>query len=212
MVAPAPSSATFADLLRHHRIAAGLTQGELAVRAQLSLDAISTLERGVRRRPRTDTVVLLSDALGLQDEERDAFAAAARGCPVTTLAAVSPSTGNSTAVALAGQTARSSDLSHNSATFHFAGVDGLASLLRGLGDRSADVLAAMQALLATVWATQDGRGLDTKGEGDRIVVVFACSAYAGDALGTRWQVRLLPPTADQGALPGLMRAPHLTIP
>jgi hypothetical protein len=37
----APSSVTFADLLRHHRTAAGLTS-----------DAISTLERGARRRPR----------------------------------------------------------------------------------------------------------------------------------------------------------------
>ncbi|HEV2460208.1 MAG TPA: helix-turn-helix transcriptional regulator [Ktedonobacterales bacterium] len=43
----AASSVTFADLLRHHRTAAGLTQEELAARAGLSSDAISTLERGV---------------------------------------------------------------------------------------------------------------------------------------------------------------------
>jgi tetratricopeptide (TPR) repeat protein/transcriptional regulator with XRE-family HTH domain len=81
MAMAAPSSMTFADLLRHHRMAAGLTQAELAARAQLSLDAISTLERGARRRPRKDTIALLAEALALPAEERAAFAAAARRLP-----------------------------------------------------------------------------------------------------------------------------------
>ena len=72
-----PSSVTFADLLRHHRAAAGLTQEELAARAGLSVDAISTLERGARRRPRKETVALLAEALALPAEGRAAFAAAA---------------------------------------------------------------------------------------------------------------------------------------
>ena len=72
---PAP---TFADLLRSHRVAAGLTQEELAAQAQLSVDAISTLERGTRRTPRKDTVILLADALNLSPDDRAAFAAAAR--------------------------------------------------------------------------------------------------------------------------------------
>jgi tetratricopeptide (TPR) repeat protein/transcriptional regulator with XRE-family HTH domain len=78
MAAPSPLSATFADLLRRHRMAAGLTQEELAARAQLSLDAISTLERGLRRRPRKDTVVLLADALSLEGDERTEFLTVAR--------------------------------------------------------------------------------------------------------------------------------------
>ena len=87
----APSSLlTFADLLRHHRIVAGLTQEELAARAQLSVDAVSMLERGARRRPRKDTVALLADALALPDEERAAFAAAARRAPASALAATPP--------------------------------------------------------------------------------------------------------------------------
>jgi transcriptional regulator with XRE-family HTH domain len=73
----ASSLVTFADLLRHHRTAAGLTQEELAARAGLSGDAISTLERGVRRRPHNYTVVQLATALGLADEERAVFAATA---------------------------------------------------------------------------------------------------------------------------------------
>jgi tetratricopeptide (TPR) repeat protein/transcriptional regulator with XRE-family HTH domain len=78
MAAPSPSSVTFAELLRHYRVAAGLTQEELAARARLSLDAVSTLERATRRRPRKDTVVLLADALSLGEDERTEFLTLAR--------------------------------------------------------------------------------------------------------------------------------------
>src|SRR5690242_21410283 len=82
------SSLTFADLLRYHRTTAGLTQEELAARASLSVDAISTLERGTRRRPRKDTVTLLAEALHLSPEDCAAFTAAARrsstGAPAAT--------------------------------------------------------------------------------------------------------------------------------
>ncbi len=70
-------SAPFGDLLRRARQAAGLTQAELAERAGLSWRGVNDLERGVRRRPRRDTVALLAAALGLAGEERAAFEAAA---------------------------------------------------------------------------------------------------------------------------------------
>ena len=54
------------ELLRQHRIAAGLTQEELAERARMSARAISDLERGVRRTPHSDTLRLLADALSLR--------------------------------------------------------------------------------------------------------------------------------------------------
>jgi len=69
---------SFADLLRHLRTAAALSQEELAVRAGLSLRGISDLERGVRRAPHLNTVRVLADALGLGPEERQALLAAAR--------------------------------------------------------------------------------------------------------------------------------------
>ncbi|HEY7342970.1 MAG TPA: ABC transporter substrate-binding protein [Ktedonobacterales bacterium] len=81
------SSLTFADLLRFHRTAAGLTQEELAARARLSVDAISTLERGTRRTPRKDTVALLADALDLSPEGREVFVAAARRPSISAQAA-----------------------------------------------------------------------------------------------------------------------------
>ena len=60
----------FAALLRRFRLAADLSQEELAERAKLSTQAVSDLERGVRRAPYRDTVDLLADALELTDEER----------------------------------------------------------------------------------------------------------------------------------------------
>jgi transcriptional regulator with XRE-family HTH domain len=69
----APSSEnapSFAALLKHYRRAAGLTQAELAERAGLSTKAISSLERGVNRFPRRETLHLLFDALHLDDRQR----------------------------------------------------------------------------------------------------------------------------------------------
>jgi transcriptional regulator with XRE-family HTH domain len=66
------------DVLRDLRVAANLTQAELAERAGLSAQAISLLERGARRTPRTSTIELLSSALMLDPSRRDALVVAAR--------------------------------------------------------------------------------------------------------------------------------------
>jgi len=63
--------------LRHARGAAALTQEELAERAQLTDRGIRYLERGLRR-PNPDTVQRLVQALGLSENDRAAFVAAAR--------------------------------------------------------------------------------------------------------------------------------------
>jgi predicted ATPase/transcriptional regulator with XRE-family HTH domain len=67
----------FGELLRQHRLAAGLTQEELAERAGLSERGISDLERGARNRPHRATVGLLADALGLRGVVRTTFVRAA---------------------------------------------------------------------------------------------------------------------------------------
>ena len=71
---------SFAALLRSHRLAAGLTQDQLAERAELSLRAIQNLERGDRR-PYPDTARRLTAALQLTGEERAAFERVARPGP-----------------------------------------------------------------------------------------------------------------------------------
>src|ERR1035437_803876 len=55
----------FMNLLRRHRLEAGLSQADLAERAGLSARGISDLERGVNRTPQRETVLRLADALAL---------------------------------------------------------------------------------------------------------------------------------------------------
>jgi predicted ATPase/DNA-binding CsgD family transcriptional regulator/transcriptional regulator with XRE-family HTH domain len=66
----------FGSLLRHYRLAAGLSQETLAEQAGLSTRGISDLERGARIAPRLETVRLLADSLGVEGPERAAFLAA----------------------------------------------------------------------------------------------------------------------------------------
>src|SRR5436309_7357908 len=69
---------SFGDLLRRSRLAAGLTQEELAAQAGLSVRGLSDLERGARLAPRRETVQLLAEALQLSAAERTRLESAAR--------------------------------------------------------------------------------------------------------------------------------------
>src|SRR5262245_59870142 len=71
---PAP----FGALLLRLRVAAGLTQEQLAARSGLSPNAISALESGKRRTRRLATVELLAAALALDGLQRSDLVAAAR--------------------------------------------------------------------------------------------------------------------------------------
>jgi predicted ATPase len=68
----------FGALLRQHRLAAGLSQQNLAERAQMSVYGISALERGYRKTPQFETLTLLAGALALSADEKRAFIAAAQ--------------------------------------------------------------------------------------------------------------------------------------
>jgi tetratricopeptide (TPR) repeat protein/DNA-binding XRE family transcriptional regulator len=67
----------FGSHLRARRRAAGLSQQELAERAGLSIRTIGNLERGASKWPYRDSLHRLADALGLRDEARAEFIAAA---------------------------------------------------------------------------------------------------------------------------------------
>jgi transcriptional regulator with XRE-family HTH domain len=69
----------FGAVLRSHRLRAGLTQEELAARAEIGVRTVRDLERGRASRPQRTTVELLAAALGLTGPAWAAFAAAARG-------------------------------------------------------------------------------------------------------------------------------------
>jgi predicted ATPase/DNA-binding XRE family transcriptional regulator len=65
-------------MLRRLRIAANLSQEELAEAAKMSVAAIGAYERGVRTAPYRESIDLLADAFGLLGDERQGFLAAAR--------------------------------------------------------------------------------------------------------------------------------------
>jgi predicted ATPase/transcriptional regulator with XRE-family HTH domain len=75
---PGPPPGSFGAQLKALREAAGYTQEELATIAGLSVDGVSALERGERRRPHVDTVRALSAALDLQGDIREALRQSAR--------------------------------------------------------------------------------------------------------------------------------------
>jgi predicted ATPase/DNA-binding XRE family transcriptional regulator len=70
---------SLADLVKKHRLAAGLTQEELAEGAHVSARTISDVERGLRSRIYRDTAERLARALALDDSDRAALVAAGRG-------------------------------------------------------------------------------------------------------------------------------------
>ncbi len=72
-IVPSSPITLFGRLLRRFRVAAGLTQAQLAERASLSARAVSDLERGVKRAPRRHTFDLLADALHLSPADRAEF-------------------------------------------------------------------------------------------------------------------------------------------
>ncbi|MDQ2787376.1 MAG: helix-turn-helix domain-containing protein [Chloroflexota bacterium] len=73
----AGNAGTFGALLKQYRVRTGLTQEELAKRAELSVRGLLYLEHGTRR-PYPDILRRLEEALALSAEQRDALAAAAR--------------------------------------------------------------------------------------------------------------------------------------
>jgi predicted ATPase/transcriptional regulator with XRE-family HTH domain len=71
--------ASFGDLLRERRVAASLTQEQLAELCHLSPKTIAALEQGRRRTPRLSTVKEIAVALGLDEAARSELARAAAG-------------------------------------------------------------------------------------------------------------------------------------
>ncbi len=76
-----PGVPAFGALLRRFRVAAGLAQETLAERAGISVQAVSALERGVRRAPQRHTLLAIVGALGLDRRQQDELETAAVRTP-----------------------------------------------------------------------------------------------------------------------------------
>ena len=85
-MADAGEPTSFGDLVRQHRLGAGLTQAALAERAGISLRAVQDLERSVGR-PQRETARRLAEALALTAERRARFDRAAAPAPRSRAAA-----------------------------------------------------------------------------------------------------------------------------
>jgi len=70
-------ASAFGTLLKQYRQAASLTQEALAERANVSIEAVGTLERGTRQSPRLETIKLLAEALCLSEQQHAALVTAA---------------------------------------------------------------------------------------------------------------------------------------
>src|SRR5262245_28642620 len=66
------------SVLRRYRLAAGLSQEELAARAGISTRSIGNIERARLQRPQQETLRLLAHALQLSPQEAAALSADAR--------------------------------------------------------------------------------------------------------------------------------------
>jgi predicted ATPase/transcriptional regulator with XRE-family HTH domain len=92
----AVAPANFGSYLRDLRIEQKLSQSELAERASMSVEAISALERGFRKRPQAGTIDLLSAALALDRDRLLTFRDLSRAAPraiARVVSAASPSEG-----------------------------------------------------------------------------------------------------------------------
>jgi DNA-binding SARP family transcriptional activator/DNA-binding XRE family transcriptional regulator len=81
------SQTEMAELVREFRHAAGLTQGELARRAGLSLGAVRDLEQGRTLSPRTGSLHRIAEVLGLDSVSSDEVVRAARSAVASRAAA-----------------------------------------------------------------------------------------------------------------------------
>lgn len=161
------SSSDFGNLLRRHRLTAGLSQEALAERARVSVDGISALERGRRRTPQRETLALLAGALGLDDEQRKELEAAAWRVHVPRR--------DASVTAGSRSSARTPDLPTAMTTF--VGRDAeLAEILQLVGEHRFVTITGAGGVGKTQAALQIGRRVAHEGE----MVCFVDLAPIGD--------------------------------
>ncbi len=193
---------SFGTLLRCYRVAAGLTQEELAERACLSRRSITALEQGKVHSPRRDTLDLLATALAIAAGERADFLAAGRYQGTYGPSGQGGSAGAEAAPALVG---RASELAL--LVRHLAGQGPPVLLLAGepgIG-KSRLLHAAIPRAVARGWRVLEG-GCGRRGGQEPYAPILAAlqghirglpvADLCVQLRGCAWLVRLLPELAD----------------
>jgi tetratricopeptide (TPR) repeat protein/transcriptional regulator with XRE-family HTH domain len=206
---------TFADLLRHYRRAAGLSQEQLAVCAGLSRRAVSDLEREAQRVPRKDTVALLAEALGLSAQERAQFTGTAtHRAPAATAPRIDAVRPNGVRTPLVGRLMEQAQLERH---LHREGPPVL--LLAGEPGIGKTRLLRMAAERARTqgWCVLEGGCQRRDAQGPYAPLLDAIATWLrGESeahlrvvlTGCAWLVRLLPELAETSLVP----MPQWTLP
>ncbi|MFN8634994.1 MAG: AAA family ATPase [Chloroflexota bacterium] len=168
---------TFGQLLRQHRLDAGLTQAALAERAGISLRAVQDLERSVGR-PQRGTARRLAEALGLAADPRARFDRAAAPAPRTRQ---TPRVRDARGDRLGGRPpARSQpDGEQKRVTVLVAEVVGLADSVDAFEPDRADRLQA-QIVPALTDAVHRRGGTVSRVDGDGIMAIFGAPVSKED--------------------------------
>ncbi len=180
---------SFAELLREHRRGLGLTQEELAERAQLSARAISDLERGLKQSPRPTTVRLLARALGLSEADASQFLRVAQGRQRQFVAGQAAP--NSPM-----QPTSATELPSGTVTFLFTDLEGHTRLWEADPEAMRASLARHDAILREAVRAHHGHVVKATGDG-----LHAAFARATDALGAAIDAQLAL-AAESWPLPG----------
>lgn len=202
-------SPAFGDLLKRLRVAAGMTQEELAEAAQLSARAISDLERGIKRSPRRETVDLLARALNLTPAERATLEAASprRGVALARVYASSGPRRDATVVPLVGR-ARETALIQR----HLSEAGPPVLLLAGEPGIGKTSLLRHTATTARGdgWTVLEGGCSRRSGQEpyapllqavERHLAGLSAAQRRAALLGCAWLVRLLPELAETSVVP-----------
>ena len=203
---------TFAEVLRRCRIAAGLTQEQLAERAGLSVRGISDLERGVNRSPRRVTAERLADALSLAPSERAMMLAARDAARTRPDLMRDPLSGAPTATEAPHPSLFGRERELKAIERHLAGEG--PPLLMLAGEPGIGKTRILQEAVARAreqgWTALSGGCHRLGGQGPFAPLLDALQSHLrrvplaqarADLRGCAWLVRLLPELAERGVTP-----------
>jgi predicted ATPase/class 3 adenylate cyclase len=199
---------SFGALLRRYRLAAGLSQEELAERAGMSAKGLGALENGRRQAPYRPTVALLARALGLPASDAAALEAAVvrarapapTADPAPTSVAPAASSGAAGGADREAASPGAGTLPSGTLTFLLTDIEGSTPLWERHPTAMQRAIARHDALMEELLARYGGRQVKERGEGDSIFAVFSSPSAALAAVCALQQALLAEPWPPEAPL------------